>query len=99
MKADKDAHVSKSDVYLGRNLSTYAQLGESIIVNLTSGFAGKNHQIYLDTYISSAPLMEYLKIKNVFACAAIRSNKKYLPHILIRNKSANCWHFGYKIPS
>lgn len=97
MKADRDAYVSKSDVCLGwntmlrkLNMSAYSQLGESIIVNLTSDSADKNHQIYLDTYVSSAPLSEYLNIKNVFACAAI-TNKKHLPDILITVKSLEFW--------
>ena len=97
MKADRDAYVSKSDVCLGRNtmlrklnMSAYFQLGESIIVNLTSDSADKNHQIYLDTYVSSAPLSEYLNIKNVFACAAI-TNKKHLPDVLITVTSLEFW--------
>ena len=41
--------------------------------------------------------MEYLKTRNVFACATIRSNRKYLPNNLTTDKVMNRGDFEYKV--
>ena len=41
--------------------------------------------------------MEYLKTRNVFACATIRSNRKYLPNNLTTDKVMNRGDFDYKV--
>ena len=41
--------------------------------------------------------MEYLKSRNVFACATIRSNRKYLPNNLSTDKVMNRGDFEYRV--
>ena len=41
--------------------------------------------------------MEYLKTRNIFACATIRSNRKYLPNNLTTDKVMNRGDFYYRV--
>ena len=41
--------------------------------------------------------MEYLKFRIVFACATIRSNRKYLPNNLKTDKVMNRGDFDYRV--
>ena len=81
-----DGYISKFDVYQGQNtvpkdynFSACFGLGESVVAPFTSDLLQKKHRVYFDNYFSSVPLMEYLKTRNNFACAVLRSNRKYLP--------------------
>ena len=64
-------------------------LGESVVAHFTLDLFQKNHHVYFDNHFSSVPLMEYLKTRNVFAYATIRSNGKYLPNNLKTDKVMN----------
>ena len=41
--------------------------------------------------------MNYLKNRNVFACATITSNRKYLPNNLTTDKVMNWVNFDYRV--
>ena len=78
--ADMDGYISTFDVYQGQNampkdynFPAWFSLEESVVAHFTSDQLQKSHQVYFDNYFSSVPLMEYLKTRNVFACATIRS--------------------------
>ena len=71
-------------------------LGESVVAHFTLDLLQKNHHVYFDNYFSSVPLMEYLKTKNVFACATIKSNRKYLPNNLTTDKVINRCNSDYR---
>ena len=94
MRDDMDRYISKFDIYQGKNtmprnpnfLECFG-LGESVVAYFTADLVGKNHKVYFDNYFSSVPLMEYLKTNKIFACATIRSNRKYLPNNM---KKDNC---------
>ena len=72
-------------------------LGESVVAHFTLDLLQKNHHVYFDNYFSSVPLMEYLKTKNVFACATIKSNRKYLPNNLTTDKVINRGDFYCRV--
>ena len=102
--ADMDGYISKFDVYQGRNAmpKDYSfpasfSLEEPVVAHFTSDQLQKSHPVYFDNYFSSVPLMEYLKTRNVFACATIRSNRKYLPNKLTTNKVMNRGDFDYRV--
>lgn len=95
MRADMDGYISKCDVYQGRNTMPTNPcfpdcfgLGESVVAHFTQDLVGKYHQVYFENYFSSIPLMEYLKVNKILACATIRSNRKYLPTNLMKT-----WEF------
>ena len=98
VRAYMDGYISKSDVYQGRNtmpkdynFPACIGLGESVVAHFTSDLLQKNHHVCSDNYFSPVPLIEYLKTRPVFACATIRSNKKYFPNNLQRSFSPrNC---------
>ena len=103
MRADMGGYISKFDVYQGRNtmqkdynFPACFGLGEPVVAHFTSDLLQKNH-VNFDNYFSSVPLMEYLKIRNVFACATIRSNRKYLPNNLTTEKVMNWGDFDYRV--
>ena len=92
--ADNDGHISKFSVYQGRHGETEEVdapscfgLGEKVVIHLTSDLFRKNHKVYFDNYYSSVPLLEYLLLHKVFCCGTIRSNRKYLPKGLKRDKT------------
>ena len=93
-RADNDGYISKFSVYQGKHGETEEVdapscfgLGEKVVIHLTSDLFGKNHKVYFDNYYSSVPLVEYLLLHKVFCCGTIRSNRKYLPKDLKRDKT------------
>ena len=96
VRTDMDRYISKFDVFQGRNtmpkdfifLACFG-LGESAVAHFTSHLLQINHHVFFDIYFPSVFSMEYLKIRNVFACATIRSNRKYLPNNLTTDKVMN----------
>ena len=96
VRTDMDRYISKFDVFQGRNtmpkdfiFPACFGLGESAVAHFTSHLLQINHHVFFDIYFSSVFSMEYLKIRNVFACATIRSNRKYLPNNLTTDKVMN----------
>lgn len=41
--------------------------------------ANKHHQIYIDNYFTSVPILEYFMVNGVDVCGTIRTNRKGLP--------------------
>ena len=104
MRADVDRYIRKFDVYQERNTLSKDYnfpacfgLGELVVAHFTSDLPQKNHHVYFDNYFWSVSLMEYLKSRNVFACATIRSNRKYLPNNLSTDKVMNRGDFDYRV--
>ena len=72
-------------------------LDESVAAIFTSYLLQKDYHVFFDNYFPSVPLMEYLKTRNVFACATIRSNRQYLPNNLTTDKVMNQGDFDYRL--
>ena len=73
----------------------YFGLGSSIVYQLTKPLHGKHHQVFIDNYFSTVPLMEYLLHHQVYCCGTIRSDRKYLPKNLKTEKTLQRGEFDY----
>ena len=73
----------------------YFGLGPSIVYQLTKPLHGKHHQVFIDNYFSTVPLMEYLLHHQVYCCGTIRSDRKYLPKNLKTEKTLQRGEFDY----
>lgn len=72
-------------------------LGEKVVCDMVDDLHGKHHQVYMDNYFTSIPLMEYLKVNGVDACGTIRSNRKALPAGMKADKDLNRGEFDYMV--
>ena len=75
----------------------YFGLGPSIVYQLTKPLHGKHHQVFIDNYFSTVPLMEYLLHHQVYCCGTIRSDRKYLPKNLKTEKTLQRGEFDYHV--
>ena len=51
-------------------------LGERVVLNMVDHLHDRNHEVYLDNYFTSVPLLEHLKNVYVRACGTIKANGK-----------------------
>ena len=100
--ADMDGHLyhcefnqGKNQVFVDDSMPKYFGLGPSIVYQLTKPLHGKHHQVFIDNYFSTVPLMEYLLHHQVYCCGTIRSDRKYLPKNLKTEKTLQRGEFDY----
>jgi hypothetical protein len=84
--ADMDGYLYKFQVYQGQygendviGMPTYFGLEDKVVYQMTSSLQVKYHEVYIDNYFTSVPLMEYLLSIKVLCCGTLRINRKYLP--------------------
>ena len=102
--ADLDGYLYYCEVYQGKNqvfvddsMPKYFGLGPSIVYQLTKPLHGKHHQVFIDNYFSTVPLMEYLLHHKVYCYGTIRSDRKYLPKSLKTEKTLQRGEFDYHV--
>ena len=84
--ADTDGCINKFDVYQGKfeqvpeDMKSFG-LGECVVLSMVDHLHNKNHEVYLDNYFTSIPLLEHLKNVGVRACSTIKANRKFYQHI------------------
>ena len=90
VRADMDGYISKFDVYQGKSVTSSGVsqdsdselkfgLGEQVVQCMTKDLFHKHHQVYIDNFFTSIPLMEYLRVNGVDACGTICSHRMGLP--------------------
>ena len=91
--ADMDGYLNKFTIYQGKNdkrtddtMPKYFGLGDKVVYEMTKSLHGKYHEVYIDNFFTSVPLMEYLFSHQVLSCGTLRTNKKYLPKNLKADK-------------
>ena len=66
MDISTDGHINKSDLYQGKfeqvpeDMKSFG-LGERLVLSMVDHLHNKNHEVYLDNYSTSIPLLEHLK--------------------------------------
>ena len=48
--------------------------GEQVVLSMIDHLHNKNHEVYLNNYFTSIPLLEHLKNVGVRACGTIKRN-------------------------
>ncbi|XP_025195693.1 piggyBac transposable element-derived protein 4-like [Melanaphis sacchari] len=80
--ADKHGYLWNFDLYTGkRGDSVETNLGGRVVKDLTNPLQHKNHNVYIDNFFTSVPLLAYLKSKGIFCCGTVKSTRKYLPKL------------------
>jgi len=80
--ADKHGYLWNFDLYTGkRGDSVETNLGGRVVKDLTKPLQHKNHNLYIDNFFTSVPLLAYLKSKGIFCCGTVNSTRKYLPKL------------------
>ena len=51
-------------------------LGEHVVLSMVDHLRNKNHEVYLDNYFTSIPLLEHLKNVGVNGCCTRKDNRK-----------------------
>lgn len=103
--ADMDGYLYKFEIYQGKNnrqidatMPKYFGLGDKVIYQMTKSLHGKFHEVYVDNFFTSVPLMEYLLSHQVLCCGTLRANKKYLPKNLSCDKDLKMrGDFDYRV--
>ena len=101
MIADTDRYINKFNVYQGKlehvpgYMKTF-ELGECVVLSMVDHLHNKNHEVYLDNYFTSIPLLEHLKNVGVRACGTIKPNRKFLPTHLKQDKTMQRGYFDYR---
>ena len=90
-----EVYQGKNQVFVDDSMPKYFGLGPSIVYQLTKPLHGKHHQVFIDNYFSTVPLMEYLLHHQVYCCGTIRSDRKYLPKNLKTEKTLQRGEFDY----
>ena len=91
MIANTDGYINKFDVYQGKfdqvreDIKSFG-LGKGVVLSMVDHLHNKNHEVYLDNYFTSIPLLEHLKNVGVHACGTIKANRKFLPTRLKQDK-------------
>lgn len=80
MLNDKTKYTHHFQIYTGKTgQKTETDLGGRVVKDLTSEYTGHHHKLLFDNYFASVPLMKHLYDNQIYACATIRSDRKYLP--------------------
>ena len=102
--ADMDGYLYHCEVSQGKNqvfvddsMPRYFGLGPSIVYQLTKPLHGKHHQVFIDNYFSTVPLMEYLLHHQVYCCGTVPSDRKYCPKNLKTEKTLQRGEFDYHV--
>lgn len=102
--ADMDGYLNKFEIYQGKNqqqnngdIPKYFGLGDTVVYNMTKDLAEKYHEVYVDNFFTSVPLMEYLLSHKILCCGTLRTNKKYLPQNLSKDKDLKRGDFDYRV--
>ena len=72
-------------------------LGECVVLSMVDHLHNKNHEVYLDNYFTSIPLLEHLKNVGVRACGTIKANRKFLPTRLKQDNTTQKGDFYYHV--
>ncbi|GFX51976.1 piggyBac transposable element-derived protein 3 [Trichonephila clavipes] len=62
------------------------ELRGNVVDEITKNLSGKNHIITMDNYLSSIPLFEYLKTKNIYAVGTVSNDRSGLPKLIDNKK-------------
>ena len=54
-------------------------LKERVVLNMGDHLHNRNHEVYMDNYVTTVPLLEHLKNVGLHACGTIKANRKFLP--------------------
>ncbi|XP_065672246.1 piggyBac transposable element-derived protein 3-like [Hydra vulgaris] len=102
--ADMDGYLYKLEVYQGKDscridpaMSKYFGLGEKVIYQMTKSLQRKFHEVFIDYYFTSVPLMKYLISHQVLSCGTLRTKRKYLPQDFIKDRCLKRGDFDYRI--
>ena len=102
--ADMDGYLYKFSVYQGKNgqndiagMPPYFGLGDKVVYEMTKSMYGNYHEVYIDNFFTSVPLLEYLFSHQVLCCGTLRTNKKYLPKNLAKDKDLKRGDFDYRV--
>ena len=102
MIADTDGFINKLDVYQGKfehvpeDMKPFG-LGEHVVLSMVDHLHNKNHEVYLDNYFTSIPLLEHLKSVGVGPCGTIKANRKFLATHLKQDKTMQRGDFDYRV--
>ena len=102
--ADTDGCINKFDVYQGKfeqvpeDMKSFG-LGECVVLSMVDHLHNKNHEVYLDNYFTSIPLLEHLKNVGIRVCSTIKANRKFLPTHLKQDKTMQRGDFDYRVAS
>ena len=78
----KTGYLLKFDVYTGKSETlpdVAGGVGSKVVQSLSSDFMDKGHDIYVDNWYTSVPLLEDLRTRNTGACGTVRNIRKGLP--------------------
>ncbi|XP_026819630.1 uncharacterized protein LOC113558374 [Rhopalosiphum maidis] len=64
-----------------KEVTVETNLEGRVVKNLTNPLHHKNHNLYIDKFFKSVPLLAYLKSKRIFCCGTVKSTRKYLPKL------------------
>ena len=67
-------------VYVGReNQQPEHGLGERVVLDLTTRYRGKHHQVFCDNFFTSPRLFKALHDHGIYACGTVRQSRRNFP--------------------
>ena len=82
---DETGYTYDMTVYLGKDRQRTAQhltATHATVLELTKKTQGRGHKLYMDNYVSSPDLFDYLATKQIYCCGTVRPNRKGMPQDL-----------------
>ena len=77
----KTGYLYQLDLYLGKKSSVDYQIGENVVIELSSTLENTNCFLYFDNFFNSPTLMEHLLDKGVYGIGTVRKNRKNMPEM------------------
>ena len=99
--ADDSGYIHKFEIYTGGNESKRNPnfgLEENVVLRMSEHLQGLNHKLYFDSFFSSVPLMEELKVNKILACSTIKPSQKDFP-TMEQDKSLKRGEFDFRSSS
>ena len=90
-------YLSRFQVYTGREPGGQERgLTHRVVTDLVDHLYGQYTQVYFDNFYTSTDLLSYLKVRQMYACGTVRSNRKNLPTALLP-KNVKLQKHEYKV--
>ena len=90
-------YLSRFQVYTGREPGGQERgLTHRVVTDLVDHLYGQYTQVYFDNFYTSTDLLSYLKVRQMYACGTVRSNRKNLLTALLP-KNVKLQKHEYKV--
>lgn len=98
MLCDSSGYVHRFEIYTGKKgEKTEKNLGERVVLDLTSDFGNNNYKIFFDNFFTSYKLVLQLQKKSINSCGTVRQTRKFLPTSIKPDKKMKKGEYDWEI--